>query len=106
MKLTQQLIRPLFVLRSPVQVSRMSCNSKFDSNHHGKHTLAKRPQLEMPDCRGVDIEEISISRLQKCLTERKFSARDLTATYLQRIEGLNSVLKYGTPSTPAAMNSA
>ena len=51
------------------------------------------PDLRMPTCRGVDIEELSIPQLQRCLAERKFSSRELTACYLERIERVNGVLK-------------
>lgn len=51
-------------------------------------------RLQMPTCHGIDIEDLSITQLQKCLTERKFSARDLVETYLERIEQLNGLLKW------------
>ncbi|KAK2749919.1 hypothetical protein FQN57_005336 [Myotisia sp. PD_48] len=51
------------------------------------------PDLQMPTCHGVDIEEFSIPQLQQCLTEGKFSGRELTACYLERIDRLNGALK-------------
>ncbi|KKZ66868.1 hypothetical protein EMCG_07474 [[Emmonsia] crescens] len=50
-------------------------------------------RLQMPACHGIDIEDLSITQLQKCLIERKFSTRDLVETYLKRIEQLNGLLK-------------
>ncbi|WEW57143.1 amidase [Emydomyces testavorans] len=66
----------------------------------------KGPDLRMPTCRGIDMEEMSISQLQQCLTEGKFSARDLTATYLLRIERLNLVLKAIVEVNPDALEIA
>ncbi|PGH34614.1 hypothetical protein GX50_02598 [[Emmonsia] crescens] len=63
-------------------------------------------RLQMPTCHGIDIEDLSITQLQKCLTERKFSARDLVETYLERIEQLNGLLKAVIQVNPDALTIA
>lgn len=47
----------------------------------------------MPQCRGVDIQDLSIAQLQKLMTDGTFSARDLAECYLERIRRVNPVLK-------------
>lgn len=49
-------------------------------------TDATRECLRMPRCRGVDIEECSISQLQEYLTKAVFTSKDLVQCYLRRIE--------------------
>ncbi|KAI2126209.1 hypothetical protein LOZ03_000244 [Ophidiomyces ophidiicola] len=64
------------------------------------------PDLCMPTCRGVQIEELSIVELQQHLTEGTFSARELTASYLLRIERINSILKAVIETNPDALDIA
>ncbi|KAI1936815.1 hypothetical protein LOZ66_004321 [Ophidiomyces ophidiicola] len=64
------------------------------------------PDLCMPTCRGVQIEELSIVELQQHLTEGTFSAHELTASYLLRIERINSVLKAVIETNPDALDIA
>ena len=47
----------------------------------------------MPLCRGVNIEDASIAQLQRYLTDKTFSARELAACCLERVEQLNSILR-------------
>lgn len=51
------------------------------------------PDLQMPMCGDVDIEEASIEELQRHMTEGRFTVRDLTRTYLKRIENVNPFTK-------------
>lgn len=59
----------------------------------GSIAIEQRPSLSMPKCRGLDIEELSIKELQHHLTSRTFTARDLTACYVERINLVNSYLR-------------
>src|SRR5437588_10919024 len=58
--------------------------------------------LRMPKCRGIDIEELSISELQNYLSKAAFTSRDLTQCYLKRIELLNPRLKAVIETNPDA----
>ena len=49
--------------------------------------------LRMPKCRGVDIEELSITQLQDHLRTKSFTCKDLTLCYLKRIELVNPRIK-------------
>jgi amidase len=62
--------------------------------------------LRMPKCRGVDIEELSISQLQDCLSKAAFTSRELTQCYLKRIELLNPRLKAVIETNPDALEIA
>lgn len=62
-------------------------------NNGGKENEIN-PDLRMPECRGIGVEELSMLQLQRCMTEGKFSSRELTDCYLRRIEGVNGVLKW------------
>src|SRR5436305_9792360 len=62
--------------------------------------------LRMPRCRGVDIEERSISQLQDYLSKAAFSSKDLTHCYLERIELLNPLLKAVIETNPDALEIA
>jgi hypothetical protein len=64
------------------------------SQSRGIHSRVMEQQLDMPTCRGINIEELPIPRLQQCMTEGKFHSRDLVQTYLERINRLNGRLKY------------
>lgn len=62
--------------------------------------------LQMPRCRGVDIEELSITQLQDNLDEKLFTSKDLTLCYLKRIEMINPRIKAVIETNPAALNIA
>jgi amidase len=49
--------------------------------------------LRMPRCRGIEIEECSISQLQDYLSNAAFTTTELVQCYLQRIEQLNPRVK-------------
>jgi amidase len=49
--------------------------------------------LSMPQCRGVDVQDLSIANLQGSMEQGRFTASDLTACYLERIKRLNPRLK-------------
>ncbi|GAP82941.1 putative amidase [Rosellinia necatrix] len=51
------------------------------------------PDTRMPSCKGVDIEDASISQLQWWLQEGKFTSTDLVECYLERTKRLNHVLR-------------
>ncbi|KAI0012980.1 amidase [Xylariaceae sp. FL0662B] len=61
------------------------------------------PDVSMPKCRGVDIEEATIDQLQRWLEEGRFTARDLTECYLERIEKLNGYLRAVIELNPDAL---
>lgn len=62
--------------------------------------------LRMPQCRGVDIEECSISQLQDYLSKSAFTSRDLTGCYLRRIELVNPRVKAVIETNPDALDIA
>lgn len=49
--------------------------------------------LQMPKCRGIDIEELSIKQLRDHLSTERFTSKDLTQCYLKRIEMINPRIK-------------
>ncbi|KAI0441784.1 amidase [Xylaria telfairii] len=55
------------------------------------------PDTHMPPCRGVDIEEASISQLQQWMQDGRFTAADLTECYLERARRVDGVLKLARP---------
>jgi amidase len=55
------------------------------------------PDTRIPLCKGINIEDASISQLQQWLRDDKFTARDLTKCYLERIRRLDGVLKFACP---------
>jgi amidase len=59
--------------------------------------------LEMPRCRGVDIEELSIKQLREHLTKGTFTCKELTQCYLKRIEMVNPRLKAIIEMNPDAL---
>ena len=60
----------------------------------------------MPRCRGIDIEELSISQIQDYLSKATFTSKDLTQCYLKRIELLNPRLKAVIETNPDALDIA
>ncbi|KAJ2981359.1 hypothetical protein NUW58_g527 [Xylaria curta] len=60
----------------------------------------------MPRCKGVDIEDASISQLQDWLQDGKFTATDLTECYLERTRRINGVLKAVIELNPDALDIA
>ncbi|KAI0549710.1 amidase [Xylaria curta] len=64
------------------------------------------PDTRMPTCRGVDIEEASITQLQCWLQDGRFSATDLTECYLERTRKINGVLKAVIEVNPDALDIA
>ncbi|KAF2967311.1 hypothetical protein GQX73_g6285 [Xylaria multiplex] len=64
------------------------------------------PDTRMPLCKGVDIEEASIARLQRWLQDARFTATDLAECYLERTRRLNSVLKAVIELNPDALDIA
>lgn len=59
--------------------------------------------LQMPRCRGVDVEELSIRQLRDHLSKQSFTSRELTKCYLERIERLNPHLKAVIETNPDAL---
>ncbi|KAI1748194.1 amidase [Xylaria castorea] len=68
--------------------------------------MDRGPDTRMPTCRGVNIEEASISQLQRCLQDGRFSATDLTQCYLERTRRINGVLKAVIELNPDALDIA
>ncbi|TRX96916.1 hypothetical protein FHL15_002222 [Xylaria flabelliformis] len=64
------------------------------------------PDTRMPTCRGVDIEEASITQLQRWLQDGRFSAADLTECYLERTRRINGVLRAVIELNPDAVDIA
>ena len=62
--------------------------------------------LKMPLCRGVDVEELTISRLQQHLRTASFTSHELTECYLKRIEVLNPYIKAVIETNPEALSIA
>lgn len=62
--------------------------------------------LQMPSCRGVDIEDLSITQIQAHLEGKSFSSQDLTRCYLERIEMVNPRIKAVIETNPDALNIA
>ncbi|KAI0513013.1 amidase signature domain-containing protein [Xylaria bambusicola] len=62
--------------------------------------------LQMPLCRGVSIEELSITQLQCHLAKGSFTSRDLTQCYLRRIELVNPRIKAVIETNPDALKIA
>jgi amidase len=62
--------------------------------------------LRMPRCRGIEIEECSISQLQDYLIRAAFTSRELTQCYLHRIELVNPRVKAVIETNPDALDIA
>jgi amidase len=60
-------------------------------------------RLQMPRCRGVDIEELSIKHLRGHLSKGTFTSKELTECYLKRIELVNPRLKAVIETNPDAL---
>ncbi|KAI1073462.1 amidase [Whalleya microplaca] len=76
------------------------------SSQSSQPTMESRdlmPDLSMPRCRGVDIEEATISQLQRWLEEGRFTSRDLTECYFERINQLNGYLRAVIDLNPDAL---
>ncbi|KAF2667365.1 amidase signature enzyme [Microthyrium microscopicum] len=67
---------------------------------------SSRPCLQMPLCRGVEIEELSITQLQNHLEKARFLSRDLTECYLKRIELINPRIKAVIEANPDSLGIA
>ncbi|KAI1358530.1 amidase signature domain-containing protein [Xylaria arbuscula] len=65
-----------------------------------------RPCLQMPLCRDVNIEELSITQLQDHLAQGSFTCKDLTQCYLKRIELVNPRIKAVIETNPNALQIA
>lgn len=89
------LFRPRHIYAFRSLMTTMTSNIYEDrkerANKEGNDT--DTADFRMPTCQGVDIEEASITQLQRHLTEGEFSGRELTACYLERIKQLNSFLR-------------
>ncbi|KAI0459566.1 amidase [Xylaria acuta] len=64
------------------------------------------PDTCMPPCKGVDIEEASITQLQQWLQDGRFTAADLAECYLERTRRVNGVLKAVIELNPDALDIA
>ncbi|KAI0100849.1 amidase [Nemania sp. FL0031] len=64
------------------------------------------PDIRMPPCRGVNIEDVSIGQLQQWLQDGRFTAVDLAECYLERTRRLNGVLKAVLELNPDALDIA
>lgn len=62
--------------------------------------------VQMPRCRGVDIEELSITQLQNHLKGKSFTSRELAQCYLKRIEMINPRIKAVIETNPDALEIA
>ena len=62
--------------------------------------------LEMPRCRGVNIEELSITQIVDHLEKQSFTSRELTQCYLKRIELVNPRRKAIIETNPHAQGIA
>ncbi|KAI0969894.1 amidase signature domain-containing protein [Xylaria arbuscula] len=62
--------------------------------------------LQMPRCRGVDIEELSISQLQNHMERKSFTSKELVQCYLKRIELVNPHVKAVIEINPDALRIA
>lgn len=62
--------------------------------------------LEMPRCRGVDVEDLSITQLQEHLNEKDFTSKELTQCYLKRVELVNPHVKAIIETDPDALRIA
>jgi amidase len=62
--------------------------------------------LQMPRCRGVDIEELSITQLQDHLERSSFTSRELAQCYLKRIEMVNPRIKAVIETNPDVLDIA
>jgi amidase len=67
---------------------------------------ASESAIDMPRCRGVDIEDLSIQQLQDHLAKQSFNSHDLTKCYLKRIELLNPRVKAVIETNPDALRIA
>jgi amidase len=59
--------------------------------------------LQMPRCRGVDIEELSIKQIGEHLSKETFTSKEVTQCYLTRIELINPRLKAVIETNPDAL---
>jgi amidase len=73
---------------------------------HSMVTGSSNSCLRMPKCRGIGIEELSISQLQEHLNKADFTSRELTECYLKRIELLNPRVKAVIETNPDALEIA
>lgn len=62
--------------------------------------------LKMPQCRGVDIEELSITQLQEHLAGNSFTSKELAKCYLKRIEMVNPRVKAVIETNPSVLKIA
>lgn len=60
----------------------------------------------MPQCHGVDIEELSITQIQDYLKGKSFTSKELTQCYLKRIEMVNPRIKAVIQTNPDALKIA
>jgi len=60
----------------------------------------------MPRCRGIEIEECSISQLQDYLSKAAFTSKELVQCYLHRIELVNPYVKAVIETNPDALDIA
>lgn len=59
-----------------------------------------KSKLQMPRCRGVEIEELSIQQLTDHLHKKTFTSKELTRCYLKRIEMINPRIKAVIETNP------
>ena len=69
-------------------------------------TNAPKTCLRMPRCRGIEIEECSISQLQDYLSKAAFTSKELVQCYLHRIELVNPYVKAVIETNPDALDIA
>jgi amidase len=69
-------------------------------------TTAPKTCLRMPRCRGIEIEECSISQLQDYLSKAAFTSKELVQCYLRRIELVNPYVKAVIETNPDALDIA
>ncbi len=62
--------------------------------------------LHMPRCRGIEIEECSISQLQDYLSKAAFTSNELVQCYLRRVELVNPYVNAVIETNPDALDIA
>ncbi|KAI0404579.1 amidase [Xylaria palmicola] len=68
--------------------------------------MSATPNIRMPACKGLDIEDVSIGQLQQWLQGDRLTSTDLTECYLERTKRLNAILKAVIEINPDALDIA
>jgi amidase len=76
------------------------------SNHVSRRESPSQSTFEMPLCNGIDIEDATITDLQRWMILRHLTAQDLVACYIARIEQTNPYLRSISEVNPDALSIA